>query len=142
MQIKVYNGNTTKKEENETIFYIQSKGNRAGRPIKQPMPNCWEVRTFRSVDFEILYIVYESKILSYFLRGSVIPFLSLEEYKKIIYPILKKAIHENNIINEHYLQIRKIEENILNQDKIKILLTNLKVSLSHKVYKKLEIQIL
>lgn len=142
MQIKVYNGNTEKKEENETIFYIQSKGNRAGRPIKQPIPNCWEVRTFRSVDFEILYIVYESKILSYFLRGSVIPFLSLEEYKKIIYPILKKAIHENNIINEHYLQIRKIEENILNQDKIKVLLTNLKVSLSHKVYKKLEIQIL
>lgn len=142
MQIKVFNGKTAEPRENETVFYIQSRGNRAGRPIKQPMPNCWEVRTYRNVDFEILSIVYESKILSVFLRGSVIPFLSLEEYKKIVSPILKKAIHENRIINEHYLQIRKIEENILHQDKIKNLLKELKVSLSHKVYQKLEIQII
>jgi hypothetical protein len=142
MQIKVYNGTTKEPTENETVFYIQSKGERSGRPIKEPIPNCWEVRTYRSIDFEILSIIYESKILSVFLRGSVIPFLSLEEYKKIISPILKKAIHENRIINEHYLQIRKIEENILHQDKIKSLLKELKISLSHKVYQKLEIQII
>lgn len=140
MKIKVYNGNTKTPEENETIFYIQSKGNYSGRPLKQPIPNCWEVRTFRSVDFEILYIIYESKILSVFLRGSVIPFLSLEEYKKITEPILKKAIHDNRIINLHYLQIRKIEENIKHQDKIKSLLFELKKSLSNEVYKKLEIE--
>jgi hypothetical protein len=141
MKIKVYNGNTKAPEENETVFYIQSKGNYSGRPLKAPIPNCWEVRTFRSVDFEILYIIYESKILSVFLRGSVIPFLSLEEYKKIIEPILKKAIHENRIINLHYLQIRKIEENIKHQDKIKSLLFELKKSLSNEVYKKLEIEV-
>lgn len=141
MKIRVYNGTTTPPEENETVFYIQSKGNHSGRPLKEPIPNCWEVRTFRSVDFEILYIIYESKILSVFLRGSVIPFLSLSEYKKIIDPILKKAIHENRIINLHYLQIRKIEENIKHQDKVKSLLFELKKSLSNQVYQKLEIEI-
>lgn len=141
MQIKVYNGTTKPPIENETVFYIQSKGNYSGRPLKQPIPNCWEVRTFRSIDFEILYIIYESKILSVFLIGSVIPFLRLCDYKNIIEPILKKSIHNNRIINLHYLQIRKIEEDILHQDKIKSLLFELKKSLSNEVYKKLEIEI-
>lgn len=139
MTIKVYNGTTAEPTETETIFYVQSKGNHAGRPLAKPIPNCWEVRTMRSIDFEILSIVFESRILEPFLRGSVIPFLSLADYKKITFPILEKAIHENRIINTHYLQIRKIEENIKHQDKIKYLLFEMKKTLSNEVYKKLSI---
>lgn len=139
MLIKVYNGRSEPLKENETVFYIQCKGNNAGRPLKNPIPNCWEVRTMRSIDFEILSIVFESKILSVFLVGSVIPFLRLYDYKKIIGPILEKAVHDNRIINLHYLQIRKIEENIKQQEKIKSLLHELKVTLSNEVCKKLEI---
>lgn len=93
----------------------------------------------RSIDFEILTIVFESKILQNFLRGSCIPFLSLGDYKKITFPILEKAIHENRIINTHYLQIRKIEENIKHQDKIKSLLFEMKKTLSNEVFKNLSI---
>ncbi len=138
MKIKVYNGETTEPNEGETVFYIQCKGNYSGRPLKKPIPNCWEVRTFRSVDFEIMYIIFESKILTPFLRGSVIPFLSLKDYKNIISPILDNAIQENRIINEHYLQLRKIEENITHQDKIKKLLLEMKKAISNEVYKKIE----
>ncbi len=139
MQIKTYNGTTAEPQENETVFFVQSKGLNAGRPLKKAIPNCWEVRTDRSIDFEILYIVFESKILESFINGSVIPFLSLEDYKKITFPILEKAIHENRIINTHYLQIRKIEENIKQQDKIKSLLFEMKKTISNEVYKKLSI---
>lgn len=137
MTIKTHNGAEKQVKEHETVFYVQSKGFNAGRPLKTAIPNCWEVRTERSIDFEILYIVFESKILFPFLRGSVVPFLTLEEYKSIIHPILKNAIHENRIINEHYLQIRKIEQNIANQDKIKSLLKELKKTISNEVFKKL-----
>lgn len=141
MKIKVYNGKIEPAKEKETVFYIQSKGNNAGRPLKQPIPNCWEFRTHRSTDFEILCILFESKILSVFLIGSVIPFLRLCDYKKIIKPILEKAIHNNRIINLHYLQIRKIEENIKQQEKIKSILYELKKALSNEVCKKLSIEI-
>jgi hypothetical protein len=137
MIIKVYNGQTVEPKEEETVFYIQSKGNNSGRPLKKPIPNCWEVRTLRSVDFEIMYIIFESKILEPFLRGSVIPFLSLRDYKNIIAPIMDNAIQDNKIINEHYLQIRKIEENISHQDKIKALLLQMKKAISNEVYKKM-----
>lgn len=138
MTIKTHNGAEKELNDNETVFYIQSRGNNSGRPLKKAIPNCWEVRTERSIDFEIMYIIFESKILLPFLRGSVIPFLSLEEYKKIVHPILKNAINDNRIINEHYLQIRKIEQNIANQDKIKSLLKEMKTTLSHQVFKKIK----
>lgn len=137
MTIKAYNGTTAEPTENESVFYIQCKGNNSGRPLKKPIPNCWEVRTNRSVDFEIMYIVFESKILQTFIIGSVIPYIRLEDYKKIIFPILENAIQENRIINEHYLQIRKIEQNIQHQEKIKNLLLELKKTVSNEVFRKL-----
>lgn len=138
MTIKTYNGETQKPTENESIFYIQNKGNNSGRPLKKPIPNCWEVRTKRSVDFEILYIVFESRILENFIIGSVIPYIRLYDYKKIITPILQNAIQENRIINEHYLQIRKIEKQIEHQEKIKNLMKQMKKTVSNEVYKKIK----
>ncbi len=138
MQIKTYNGETAEPSENETVFFIQSKGFNAGRPLKKPIPNCWEVRTERRADFEILYIIFESKILNSFFRGSVIPFIALNEYRNIIAPILKNAIHENKIINEHYLQIRQIEQQQENQIKIQNLMKELKKSLSQECFKKIK----
>lgn len=139
MQIKVYSGATAEPQENETVFFIQNKGFHAGRPLKEPIPNCWEVRTFRKTDFEILYIIFESKILQTFIIGSVIPYIRLSDYKNIICPILENAIHENRIINEHYLQIRKIETQIEHQDKIKSLMQELKKTISRELYKKIAV---
>lgn len=138
MQIKTYNGKTEEPQENEVIFYIQSHGLNAGRPLQEPKPNCWECRTKRSADFEILYIVFESRILENFIRGSVIPFIALTDYKNIITPILKNAIHENRIINEHYLQIRKIESQLQQQEKIRKLMQELKKTLSMQLYQKIK----
>lgn len=138
MQIKDYNGNTAEPKQGETVFFIQSHGYNAGRPLKKPIPNCWEVRTERPADYEILYIVFESKILESFFVGSVIPFIRLGDYKNIIFPILKNAIHENRIINEHYLQIRKIEQQLQQQEKIKQLLTELKKTVSNQVFRKIK----
>lgn len=138
MQIKKYTGATAEPKEGETLFFVQSHGFNAGRPLKNPLCNCWEVRTNRSADFEILYIIFESKILMPFIGGSVIPFLRLSDYRNIIFPILENAIHENRIINEHYLQIRKIERQMQQQDKIKNLMQELKKTISREVYQKIK----
>ena len=138
MNIKKFNGTPSEANPGEYIFYIQSHGNNSGRPLLTPIRNCWEVRTKRSVDFEIMYIIFESKILQPFIGGSVIPFLRLSDYKNIIKPILQNAIHEHRIINEHYLQIRKIEENIQHQDKIKNLLNLMRKTISNEVFRKIK----
>ena len=138
MQIKKYTGATAEPKEGETLFFVQSHGFNAGRPLKNPLCNCWEVRTNRSADFEILSLILERKILMPFIGGSVIPFLRLSDYRNIIFPILENAIHENRIINEHYLQIRKIERQMQQQDKIKNLMQELKKTISREVYQKIK----
>lgn len=110
MNLKTYKGATQEPQQGETIFYIQSHGNHAGRPLRTPKTNCWEYRTTRPQDFEILTIVFESRILENFITGSVIPFIPLQDYKKIITPILKKGLSASGQLNEKYLQIRKIEQ--------------------------------
>ena len=128
MQIKKYNPkNQTTPGENEFRFYIQSVGENSGRPLREPIPNSWEVITKREIDFQILYIVFESRILESFWRGSVITFISLHDYRNIIFPILKSAI-------QHYLQIEKIENQINHQQKIKTLLQELKKTTARKVF--------
>ena len=135
MEIKVFNGAISTPENNQTVFYIQSVGNNAGRPLLKPIANCWEVKTYRNVDFEILYIVFESRILEPFIGGSVIPFLTLHDYKNIIYPIVTNAIHEDKRVNEKYLQLRKIESNIQKQEQIKSLLLQMKKAVSNEILK-------
>ena len=139
ISIKKYTGNTQPIKNGQFRFFIQSHGFNAGRPLRNPKVNCWEFITEREADFEILYIVFESKILQSFIRGSVIPFIALNEYKNIISPILKNAIHENRIINEHYLQLRKIEQQTANQEKIIKLLKEMKIVVSNQVFKKITI---
>ena len=92
MTIHRYN---LEKPKKATVFYIQSHGLHAGRPLKEPIPNSWEMDTETKNAFEICFMVYNSKFLKNYLRGSVIPFLSLHEYKKIIQPLFTNPIqHE------------------------------------------------
>lgn len=139
ISIKKYTGTTHPIKNGQFRFFIQSHGFNAGRPLRNPKVNCWEFITEREADFEILYIVFESKILQSFIRGSVIPFIALNEYKNIISPILKNAIHENRIINEHYLQLRKIEQQTAHQEKIIKLLKEMKIVVSNQVFKKITV---
>ena len=138
MQIKKYTGKMAQPQEAETVFFIQSHGNNAGRPLKEPIPNCWEVRTVRQQDWEILSIVFISKVLDPFITGSVIPFIRLSDYKKIIAPILKHGVHKNGKLNARYLQIRQIEELIRIKKEQLSKLGELKTAISHQTIKTLK----
>lgn len=135
MQIKTYTGASAEPQEGETVFYIQSHGMNTGRPLKKPICNCWEVRTERSFDFEILAIVFESKVLENFIKGSVIPFIPLQDYKNIISPILRNAVHQDKTINEKYLAVRNIDAAIENKKILIEKLKDLKIAISRETYK-------
>ncbi|MDY3362638.1 hypothetical protein PG623_01345 [Riemerella anatipestifer] len=136
MKIKTYTG-TTSKTKYKKVFYIQSHGLHAGRPLKQPISNCWEVSTDLHFCFEILTIIFESRILETFLIGSVIPFLRLEDYKNIITPIVKNAL-QNEKINHKYLQLEKIEKQLKISEESHRILKELKRSLCLQAIKEIK----
>ena len=130
MTIHRYNPEKPKKA---TVFYIQSHGLHAGRPLKKPIPNSWEMDTETKNAFEICFMVYNSKFLKNYLRGSVIPFLSLHEYKKIIHPLLENPIKEEQSTQKKLNALQLIDTFLMQQEQKKQYYKQLKIALADEL---------
>lgn len=132
MIIHRYNPEKPKKE---TVFYIQSHGLHAGRPLKNPIPNSWEIDTEIKNAFEICYMLYNSKILKNYLRGSVIPFLSLHEYKKLITPLFFNPIQHDEQTQKRLKTLQLLDKAIKEQQNAQRNYTELKTAIAHELLK-------
>ena len=69
-------------------LFILSKGLNAGKPLAKPCPNCFavELRTLEDVErFKSLcQILLQSQVFSQYLKGSVIPFISIRDFRSIV----------------------------------------------------------
>lgn len=69
-------------------FFILSKGMNSGKPLKQPCPNCFifSCRSEKEKNFYywLIFGLWRSKAFHFYLRGSVIPFITLDELCKCI----------------------------------------------------------
>ena len=78
---------------NKPHFFIQNKGLNSGKPMKLPCPNCFVVTTESNKELESLYyLCFSLKVGAYFsfyLVGSVIPFLRINDAKLVICKALK-----------------------------------------------------
>jgi hypothetical protein len=67
-------------------FFILNKGLNSGKPLKHPCPNCFVYISvfpdYTDQAYWTAYTLWKSKALHPFLRGSVIPFITIGEYKK------------------------------------------------------------
>ena len=138
MKIQRYNPKET--NFSEKVFFIQSHGNNAGRPLKKPIPNSWKVETDKKNAFEICFVVFHSKILNLYIRGSVIPFISLREYRKIILPYMNNELKCDDTFKKLHI-IKQIDNDLDNLEKRKTLYKNLKSALSIEILKKINAQL-
>ena len=90
----------SKHSTNDINFYIQSKGNHAGRPMRTPKANCWIVETDIFLAYEICTILWVSKIYEQHIIGSVIPFLRMKDYLKITLPYMFSSLNFEKSITD------------------------------------------
>lgn len=68
----------------EFSFYALSKGNNAGKPLREPCANCFTVRCSDPTSVEFWYNVswglWKCRKFEIYLRGSVIPFILIGDY--------------------------------------------------------------
>lgn len=87
----------THKMRNEYIqphFYILSKGNNSGKPMEKACPNCF-VCLCKSEDekkrlYWLFYGLWQGMFFHPFITGSVIPFIRLDDLKKVAKEALSK----------------------------------------------------
>lgn len=121
------------KVRKETVFYIQSHGLHAGRPLKEPIPNSWEMDTETQNAFEICFMVYNSKILNNYIRGSVIPFLSLHEYRKIIKPLFSNPVQFEKMTLKKLKTLQLLDAALQKQEETRKYYTQLKTVIAHEL---------
>ncbi len=88
-------------------FFILNKGMNSGKPLASPCPNCFVFIASCAAEKDFFYWLcfglWQSKSFHPFLRGSVIPFIALDELKMCIKEGAAKA-------NENLSEFRKSVE--------------------------------
>ncbi len=73
-------------ETEKPHFYILNKGMNSGKPLKQPCPNCFILIAPTEEAKEQLYWLcfglWRAKSFHYYLKGSVIPFITKNDLKQ------------------------------------------------------------
>ena len=74
-------------------FYVQSKGLWSGRPMTRPRPNSFIVTARNKEErlklFNYVYILWKLERFNIELVGSVIPFLRIRDFKKVLNETIK-----------------------------------------------------
>jgi hypothetical protein len=79
---------TTSRKNLPYSFYVQCKGEHSGRPLASPIANCFEVTCSDAAEYEYWYWLtwgaWNGKAFHPLLRGSVIPFIRICDYKAVM----------------------------------------------------------
>lgn len=125
MQLVTYPNKLTKKPD----FFIQTKGEHSGRPLRTPIKNCVAVYSDIPNLFEIVFILFRGRKFEPVLRGSVIPFITVADLKRVILEGLENNTPEKSIL----LKSTKDAENMIRQAEEKVkLLRSLQILLCNK----------
>jgi len=105
---------------NAPHFFILSKGLNSGKPMRKPCPNCFVITTTNEDQIQTLfYLCLSLKIgqyFSYYLKGSVIPFICISDAKKVINEALQNNQQQQwSIKVEKLKKINAFEENLKQQ---------------------------
>ena len=109
---------------NAPHFFILNKGLNSGKPLDQPCPNCFVITTRSEEDRESLYYLCLSlkigKYFHYYLKGSVIPFICINDTRTVLNKALQNFEQQQwKIKVEKLKKINAFEEN-LNQQLVAI----------------------
>ena len=124
----------------ENHFFILSKGMNSGKPLEKPCPNCFVLFAKSEEEKNNLYWIcfglWQGNLFHPFLTGSVIPFIRLDDLKRIIGEAFLKINSEGNGDFKKSISVledlQKHQENILKQLQ---LIKQAKKALMYKVLK-------
>lgn len=95
------------------FFFILCKGLNSGKPLKSPCPNCFVCICQSEQEKELLYWLsfglWHAKAYHSRLRGSVIPFLTINDVQAQLTKSLIKATENPQQLQESILLFKKLE---------------------------------
>ena len=111
VQLKTFNKNFIYEGH---FFFILNKGMNSGKPMKSACPNCFVCMAATEEEKEQLYWIcfahWYSKAFHYYHKGSVIPFITIDDTKDCLSKSLPKSNQNKADFQQAIQQAKKFEE--------------------------------
>ena len=95
-------------------FFILNKGLNSGKPLLNPCPNCYVclADSTRNTDqlYWVAFALWKSKVLRRELKGSVIPFITIGDYKSQMLVHLKTALTQGVKFKKYVKSLQTLEK--------------------------------
>lgn len=133
IKITCYN---CEKPANAYSFYVLSKGLNSGRPSMAPHVNSFVITCSSDQEkdfyYTLCFALWKSKTFHPLLCGSVVPFLRIDDFKKIIDQTAGQLVTCRDQFTKTVNQVKAIEEKENNIRKQLQLLAQLKIAMLRK----------
>jgi hypothetical protein len=120
-------------------FFIQSRGLHSGRPLKEPISNCFSIELTSNEDhqmyFTLVEALYHYKRFEFYLHGSVIPLIRIGDVKAVIADGLQIVNNQPGAFNKTVLATVAIDKYIINLESQIDLLAKMKYAQLHSLFK-------
>ena len=120
-----------------SYFFILNKGNKSGKPLLTPCPNCFVCHCDNDQDKEELYWLlfgmWQGKAIHPHLIGSVIPFIRLKELTNLINTGIEKLLLNPDKVKRNISKIVQMEKHQVNIQKQLDLIKQMKQALIFEV---------
>ena len=107
-------------------FFILNKGLNSGKSLQKPCPNCYVITTQSEADKNILFhlsmMLQLGSFYNFYLKGSVIPFITINDCKKV----LINGLNSTNNFDKHLKLIEVVNNEELRLKKVLLKLKQLK----------------
>jgi hypothetical protein len=95
-------------------FFILNKGNNSGKPLENHCANCF-VMEFKTLEekesyYWLFFGLWQSKTFHQYLRGSVIPFIILDDVKSCIKSFGAEVLSNSSQFQKSIASLRTLEE--------------------------------
>lgn len=95
-------------------FFILNKGLNSGKPLSNPCPNCFVVTSSteksKKTLFHLSMMLQIGGFYAYYLKGSVIPFISIDDCRKTLKSSLKSNYNVDDIMQKHIKAVEVISK--------------------------------
>ena len=95
-------------------FFILNKGLNSGKPLSNPCPNCFVVitktETEKNTLFHLSMMLQIGGFYAYYLKGSVIPFISVDDCRNTLKKGLKSTSNINDLMQKHIKAVEVISK--------------------------------
>lgn len=122
----------------EQAIFILNRGHNAGKPLREPCPNCFIIYCSNLEELETVYwtfyALWKNGFFHPYLCGSVIEMLRLFELKKLLQNFIQPGIEKATRNPEMIHKIKSIYDLEQQQEQQSKLLSQLRASLVQKYY--------